>query len=149
MTGVYTRNAAGEALPPMYIYDSSAKSAANFQVKTKWFDGLPTVVGKYWHHNLVENSFVFCSQGYGLNGRQFTQYILNAYIEQIVIPLDMHRTAQFDEKTGRLIQGPVILKLDAGPGRMVATEESVAAKEKLCECGLLLLFGLPNATAVN
>ena len=30
ITGVYATNAAGEALPPFYIYDSSAKVEANF-----------------------------------------------------------------------------------------------------------------------
>ena len=33
VTGVYATNAAGEALPPMYLFDSSAKSDDNFRVK--------------------------------------------------------------------------------------------------------------------
>jgi hypothetical protein len=33
VTGAYATNAAGEALPPFYIYDSSAKSDDNFRVK--------------------------------------------------------------------------------------------------------------------
>ena len=83
VTGVYATNSAGEALPPMYIYDSSAKSAANFQVKTEWLEGLPTVVGKYGRPNLVENSSFYAVRGKG----SMDNSLLNAYIEQIVIPL--------------------------------------------------------------
>ena len=147
VTGVYASNAAGEALPPMYIYDSSAKSSANFQVKTEWLEGLPTVTGKYGCPTLQEYSSFFAVRTKG----SMDDSLLNSYIEQIVIPLfpNMHGTAEFDEQNGKLIRGPVILKLDAGPGRMVASEESVSAKQALRERGLLLLFGLPNATSVN
>jgi hypothetical protein len=30
----------------------------------------------------------------------------------------MHKTAVFDERTGKLNQGPFIFKVDAGPGRI-------------------------------
>ena len=33
-TGVYCFNAAGESLPPLYIFDSSAKDTENFQMKS-------------------------------------------------------------------------------------------------------------------
>ena len=38
-------NAAGEALPPFYIFDSGAKLSENFQVKVEWLVGLQTVSG--------------------------------------------------------------------------------------------------------
>jgi hypothetical protein len=47
VTGAYATNAAGEALPPFYIYDSAAKSDDNFRVKVNWLVGLPTVSGRY------------------------------------------------------------------------------------------------------
>ena len=43
VTGVYATNAGGEALPPLYIFESGAKIHANFQVKLKWLSGLPLI----------------------------------------------------------------------------------------------------------
>lgn len=44
--------------------------------------------------------------------------------------LDMHKSAVFDPKSGCLIQGPVlILKLDAGPGRIVSSAGTLAKRE--------------------
>jgi hypothetical protein len=42
----------------------------------------------------------------------------------------MHKTARFDETTGKLNQGPVILKLDAGPGRIVLSEVVLAKRDE-------------------
>ena len=42
-TGVYTLNAGGEVLPPLFIFDSSAQNSSNFQVQTSWCDDLPKV----------------------------------------------------------------------------------------------------------
>ena len=42
-TGVYTINAGGEVLPPLFIFDSSAQNNSNFQLQTPWCDGLPKV----------------------------------------------------------------------------------------------------------
>ena len=58
VTGAYATNTAGEALPPFYIYDSSAKSDDNFRVKVDWLVGLPSVSGRYGCPTRVEsNSF--------------------------------------------------------------------------------------------
>jgi hypothetical protein len=51
--------------------------------------------------------------------------LLNDYIEQVIVPLypNMNKTAVFNPITGKLNQGPVILKGDASPGRKVLSEE--------------------------
>jgi hypothetical protein len=51
--------------------------------------------------------------------------------------------------TGKLLCGPVILKVDSGPGRMVASAESIRKRAEYLEMGLLILMGLPNATSVQ
>jgi hypothetical protein len=38
VTGVYATNSAGEALPPLYIFDSGAKNESNYRVKLSWLD---------------------------------------------------------------------------------------------------------------
>ena len=48
VTGVYATNAAGETLPLMLIFDSSAKSVEKFQVRPQeWGANLPKVVGRF------------------------------------------------------------------------------------------------------
>ena len=71
--------------------------------------------------------------------------LLNKYIEAVIVPLfpNMNKNTIFDPAvTGRLNQGSVILKLDAGPGRILS-------KEEFYERGLFILMGLPNATSVQ
>jgi hypothetical protein len=50
--------------------------------------------------------------------------LLNNYIKKVIGPLypNMHKTAVFDPVTCKLNQGPVILKVDAGSGRIVSSE---------------------------
>ncbi len=43
----------------------------------------------------------------------------------------------------------MILKVDAGPGRLVASDESVTKRAEHAEKGLLILLGLPIATSVQ
>ena len=61
-TGVYTTNAAGEVLPPMYIFDSKAKDEENFTIDLRACDGLPSVTGYYGTGKLTtfNHSFVSC-----------------------------------------------------------------------------------------
>jgi hypothetical protein len=77
--------------------------------------------------------------------------LLNHYIESVIIPLypNMHKTAVFNTSTGKLNQGPVILKLDAGPGRIVSSENVLAKRKEFFERGLIIIMGLPNATSVQ
>jgi hypothetical protein len=57
--------------------------------------------------------------------------------------------ARVEPNTGKLLCGPVILKVDSGPGRIIANLESISKRAEFLELGLLILMGLPNATSVN
>jgi hypothetical protein len=147
VTGAYATTAAGEALPPFYIFDSSAKCEENFRVRVEWLAGLPTISGRFGCPTQVE-----CDSFYAVRPRgSMDEYLLNQYIESVIVPLypNMHKTAVFDPITGKLNQGPVILKLDAGPGRIVSSSVILAKREELFERGLIILMGLPNATSVQ
>ncbi len=48
---------------------------------------------------------------------------------------NLAKEAKFS-KDGKLISRPVILKLDAGPGPIVADEESITKREEFQEKGL-------------
>jgi hypothetical protein len=78
--------------------------------------------------------------------------VFNDYIERVVLPLcqKISKTAKFDLNTpGKLLCGPVILKVDSGPGRIIANLDSISKRAAFSERGLLMLVGLPNANSVN
>jgi hypothetical protein len=147
VTGVYATNAAGEALPPMYIFDSGAKLEQNFRVKTTWLDGLPVIKGRFGCPELIEESSFFSVRSRG----SMDDSLFIEYIEKVVLPLypNISKTTEFDPVNGRLLRGPVILKVDSGPGRFVASEQSIAKRADFLEMGLYILMGLPNATSVQ
>ncbi|KAI2506187.1 hypothetical protein MHU86_8222 [Fragilaria crotonensis] len=147
VTGVYATNAEGEALPPFYIFDSTAKTDENFRVKVDWLVGLPSIEGRFGCPTRIESDSFYAVRSRGSMDKE----LLNDYIESVIVPLypNMHKTAVFDANTGRLNQGPVILKLDAGPGRIVSSEVVLAKREELFERGLIIIMGLPNATSVQ
>jgi hypothetical protein len=57
--------------------------------------------------------------------------LLNEYIETVIVPLypNMNKITEFDCITGKLNCGPVILKVDAGPGRIVSSELVLEQRE--------------------
>ena len=147
VTGAYATNAAGEALPPFYIFDSSAKSTENFRVKAAWLEGLPTVTGRFGCPTEVESGSFYAVRPRG----SMYDSLLNDYIEQVIVPLypNMSKTTVFDPISGKLNQGPVELKVGAGPGRIVSSEDVLLKREQLYERGLIIIMGVPNATSAQ
>jgi len=88
--------------------------------------------------------FAVCSKG------SMEDSLFNDYIERVVLPLytNISKTTSFNS-SGTLLSGPVFLKVDSGPGRMVASLESISKRAEFLEMGLILLMGLPNATSVH
>jgi hypothetical protein len=148
VTGVlYATNAEGEALPLFYSFDSTAKSEENFRVQMDWIFGLPTIEGRLGCPSKEKYDSFYAVRSRG----SMDDDLLNQYIEMVILQLydpNMNNAAIFDER-GRLLQGPVILKVDAGPGRIVLSEVVLAKREALFEQGLIILLGLPNATSVQ
>ncbi len=52
-----------------------------------------------------------------------------------------------DPATGKLLKGPLIVKTDAGPGRLSQEAESIDFREELARIGVFILLSLPNGTA--
>jgi hypothetical protein len=77
--------------------------------------------------------------------------LLNNYINKVILPLypNITKTSAFEPTTGKLLHGPVILKLDFGPGCIVASYNNILGREALAKMGLIILTGLPNATSVQ
>ncbi len=146
VTGVYATNAAGESLPPMYIFDSGAKVEDIFQVRLQWLDRLPSVTGQFGPEQIESGSF-YSVRSCG----SMDDSLQNDDINQVLLPLypNISKTTAFEPTTGKLLHGPVILKLDSGPGRIVALFDSILRREELAEKGLIIMSGLPNATSVQ
>ena len=51
--------------------------------------------------------------------------------------------------TNKILSGPLILKTDAGPGRLSKDAESWEFRERMHDKGLVILLGLPNGTAAT
>ena len=82
-------------LPPMYIFESGAKIEANFRVKTKWLEGLPTVAGRFGCPSVQDNlSSFFAVRSRG----SMDDTLLNDYIDNVVLPLypNIAKYASFD-----------------------------------------------------
>ena len=141
-----TSNSAKEALPPLYIFDSREKVESNYRVKLSWLNGLPEVTGRYGCPERVAQASFYSVQARG----SMDDYLFNDYVERVELPLypNISKRAKFDG-TGKLLCGLVILKVDSGPGQIVANLESIKRRDAFCELGLLILMGLPNATSVN
>ncbi len=130
VTGVYATNTAGEALPPFYMmFDLTAKSGENFCIKMDWLVGLPSITGRFGCPTQVKSDSFFAVRSRG----SMNERLLNQYIKTVIVPLypNLNTTAIFDARTGRLNQGPVILKVDAGPGRIVSSEIVLAKREAM------------------
>jgi len=83
VTGVYATNAAGESLPPMYIYDSSAQNEVNYQVQLQWLEGLPSVSGRYGCPMQYETGSFFAVRASGSKDDSLLmEYIHNVVLSQ-------------------------------------------------------------------
>jgi hypothetical protein len=102
VTGVYATNAAGETLPPMYIFDSSANIESNFRVKVSWLDGLPNVEGRFGCPTRVESASFYSVRSSG----SMDDSLFNDYIDRVILPLypNISNTTMFDANTGELLR---------------------------------------------
>jgi len=143
-TNIYGSNTAGEAMPPIYCYDSSAGDQENFQIKPSWVQGLPKVRCRYGCPT-IESYDSFSSVCRSIcTDEQLIQQI----IENVYLPLypNCHKVVTCDDN-GKLLAGPVFLKTDSGQGRLVASFSSLEFKERMQDEGVYLILGLPNSTS--
>ena len=109
-------------------------------------ENLPKVVGKFGCPSIEEYNSLYSVWSKG----SMDDSLLNHYIEKVVIPLypNLAKVAEYNE-IGKLLRGPIFLKIDAGPGQLVSELASVLKRKEFFEMGVFILFGLPNATAVH
>ena len=146
-SGVYTTNLFGETLPPLYIIDSKAKNQENFKVDPRICLGLPEVIGRYGFGKQYNFSSNVAVRGKGgMNSSLWSQFV-----ENVIAPCYPNRSPKVERcpRTNKILKGPVILKTDAGPGRLAKDAESWEFRRRMHEQGVVILLGLPNGTSAT
>jgi len=146
-TGVYAVNLAGEVLPPLYIYDSKAKKEENFAVDPEIVERLPKVAGRYGLLKKTEfGSFVSVRRKGSMDTSLWAKFN-----EEVILPCypNVAKKVTRCPITHKILSGPLIVKTDAGPGRLAKEAESWEFRERMNEKGVVILLGLPNGTSVN
>ncbi len=142
ITGVYATNPL-EVLPPLYIFDTKAKSESNYNIDPEWCRDLPTVVGKFGTgKNMLYPSFVAMQPKGSMDKTLYPIFINDVILK--CYPNVQKETVR--DEDGRKVKGPIILKTDTGPGRLCKDITHVTAREELYDKGVHNLLGLPNGT---
>ncbi len=142
ITGVYATNPL-EVLPPLYIFDTKAKSESNFHIDPEWCRDLPVVAGKYGTGKKMRYPSFVAMRPKGSMDNTLYPVFLNEVILKCY-PNVQKETVR--DKTGCKIKGPVLFKCDTGPGRLCKTIEHVESHKELLQKGVHNLLGLPNGT---
>jgi hypothetical protein len=153
-TGMYSVNYAGEAVPPYYMFDSDAKEKKQQKVDAAWVCGLPRVQGLfgYQHQVTLEPGYSVTTKGGTCDG-EFLEWISKC-IDQ-AYP-NIAPKFKYDENGERdadgllpILEGPVIIKTDFGPDRLVGHEDGLMKRKAQYERGVLPWGGVPNGTAAT
>ena len=153
VTGGLAVSMAGEALPPLVIFSSSAEKEENLAANDAWVKGFGKTKGKYGHKRFVERMpYISVRKTGSMDVRLFMEYVENVTKDlfpegsiTLEIKLDDH---------GRLISGPVLWTVDTGPGRLTSNQGEFARvwdewAKKMHEQGIIICGLLPNSTTVS
>ena len=146
-TGAYSVNLAGEALPPLYILDSKAEFEENFKIDPRIAIGLPEVIGIFGTGRLTSfASWVGVRRKGSMDSSMWSQFQT-----KIVLPCypNIQKKIERCVLTDKILKGPVIVKTDAGPGRLAKDAKSWEFRKKMHDQGLYIMLGLPNGTSAN
>ena len=131
---------------PLLIFDKDAEKVVNYKVKCSWGEGLPLITGKFGLEDELEFPIFISVTKYGsMNDSLFCKYILDRIL--CLYP-NITQKWVFDEEGG-ILSGPVLIKTDAGPGRLCANFANIEFRQKLERMGCHIILGLPNATSVS
>ena len=130
----------------MYIFDSKAENEDKYSQKASWVEGLPRVTGKFGCKEVMEYpSFTTVTKSDSMTDKKFCQYIKTCIVD--LYP-DISKHWNIDE-TGKIITGSILIKTDAGPGRLCANFNNVNFRKELNDMGCHIVLSLPNATSVG
>lgn len=142
VSGCYGTNPL-EAMPPVYIFETKAKTEENMRIKPQWVEGLPIVKG-WWGlgEETVMDSQVSVRPHGSMEEDLFIQTVL--FYKKLYEPT-LSPTFVWDGD--RLVKGPIIIKCDSGQGRYCKSERHIQFRYDMHKLGVFILPGLPNATS--
>lgn len=135
-------------MPPLYILSSKAKDANNFGFDPAVYNTLPTVNAKYADATIKER-FPYCSVRSLGSMDTSLWHILHREIYLPCFENKISKEPVRDPVTKKLISGPLIVKTDAGPGRLSIEADSIDFRTEMADMGVHILLSLPNATAAT
>ena len=153
-TACYTTNAAKEVLGIYLEFDSTATDRTNQTAHPAWYNLLPRPQGYYGHKELYT-----CEPAHEVNEKGGT--VSGSFMrlfEKIVDPAYPNVTPEWEfESEGEpdscdempIKSGPIILKTDDGPDRVVLDEEGLMQRMERHDRGYLCASGIPNGTSIN
>ncbi len=146
VTGVYTTNAAGEALPPMNIFDLGATKEENFRVKMEWVEGLPSIKGWLGHHTCIVTQSFYTVHAKG----SMDNSVLNDNCECVVISFPIQQRLQsLITKQDKNSLWTHYFRLNTRPGFIVKDEDKITKRYEFCERVFLVQMGLTNVTSAQ
>ena len=145
-TGVYGTTCGGEPLPPLYIFSTSAKEEENYTYDPLIGKELPTVVTKHADPLYTARpSFVVVRETGSMDTKLWHDLNRLVYIPCFKDKISPEPIR--DPVTQKLISGPLIVKTDAGPGRLSNEADSINFRTEMAALGVHILLSLPNGTA--
>ena len=119
---VFAVNGAGEVLPPLIIFSSSAEKEENLAIQDGWVASFGKIRGKYGHSHYIERlPYVACRKSGSMDVCLFRQMIVDVTFD--LYPKEKVSLQIKIDDYGRLLTGPVMWTMDTGQGRMVNLED--------------------------
>ena len=153
MTAGLATTAAGELLPPLLIFSSTAEKEENMTAKDEWLVTFEKTKGKYGHRNFIERlPYIAVRKSRSMDLRLFMEMTKEVTFD--LCPRETVSLAIKIDKHGRLKTGPVMWTADTGPGRLTSVEGELGKEwdrwsTEMLRDGIILNGLLPNSTEVT
>ncbi len=152
-TGGFAVSMAGELLPPLLLYDSSANNSSNFGTKEKWVNNMGWTMGKYGLHDFIKQLPYIAVRSSGNTNCDLFMQMIEEFTYDLIPEKTISKDVVFDF-FGRLEKGLVMWTVDFGPGCMTTVDESNDQKYnawtlQLWDKGVYVNGLCPNTTSVS
>jgi hypothetical protein len=136
-------------MPPLYVFSSHAKDPENFQIDPAVCEGLPLVRGKYAGDVSFTEYPSFVAVRHTGSVDTSLWHDLNKIVYIPCFGDKISPEPVRDPLTNKLISGPLIVKTDAGPGRLSKEADSMDFRDEMAALGVHIVLSLPNGTAAT
>ena len=149
VTGGLAVNGAGELLPPLIIFSSSAEKEENLAIQDGWVASFGKIRGEYGHRDYIDClPYVACRKSGSIDVRLFKYYVENATFD--LYPKEGVSSEIKVDQHGRLEKGPAMWTRDTGQGCLASLDDPTWDEwaSKMRESGIIINGLLPNSTTV-